>query len=204
MSNLQGRFVGLKQIRRQANFEASAVFAGITESDLQCLDEEVDLSTFHFPEDDLLSGSLNSDKDNQQNNLLNISNQQDNNSNNCNELYFSSDGLSNAEINDNMEIDHINEEIRIRHDLLDKAAALKLPALAQMTRVMQTFRPILCLRNCAWNVQYNVTLNACRALLKIFQPSYPELPLHPRIFNRTPRKTVVENLQNGSYWSMLV
>lgn len=125
MSNLQGRFVGLKQIRRQANFEASAVFAGITESDLYCLDEEVDLSTFHFPEDDLLSGNLNSDKDNQQNNLLNISNQQDNNSNNCNELYFSSDGLSNAEINDNMEIDHINEEsvIRVRHDLLDRSSS---------------------------------------------------------------------------------
>lgn len=47
MSNLQ-RFVGLKQIRRQAKSEASAVFAEITESDLQFLNEEVDLSTFHF------------------------------------------------------------------------------------------------------------------------------------------------------------
>lgn len=55
MNNLQGRFVGLKQIRRQAKSEASAVFAKITDSDLQFLNEKIDLSTsFHFIQDDLV------------------------------------------------------------------------------------------------------------------------------------------------------
>ena len=110
---------------------------------MQFLDEEVDLSTsFHFPEDNLISGSSNNDKENQQNNLLNISNQQDNNSN-CNEL-------SNAENNDDMETDHIIKEdvIRVRHDLFNRSSSS--PVLAQVRRVMQRFRPILCLRNCAY------------------------------------------------------
>lgn len=84
MSNLQ-RFVGLKQIRRQAKSD-TAVFA-IIESDLQYLDEEVDLSTsFHLIENDLVLENLNNDKDNQLNNL-NIFNQHNNNSNNCEALF---------------------------------------------------------------------------------------------------------------------
>lgn len=54
----------------------------------------------------------------------------------------------------------------------------------------------LCL---CWTVQYNITLDACRALLKILKPSHPELPLDPRTLIHIPRETVVQNLKNGSY-----
>ncbi|XP_039302219.1 putative uncharacterized protein DDB_G0289963 [Solenopsis invicta] len=200
MSNLQrGFIVSLKQIRRRAKSEASAVFAEITENDLQFLDEEVDLSTsFHFPEDNLISGSSNNDKENQQNNLLNISNQQDNNSN-CNEL-------SNAENNDDMETDRIIKEdvIRVRHDLFNRSSSSETSssstseasdAEVQADTMSQKLR--------LWNVQYNITLDACRALLKILKPSHPELPLDPRTLNRTPKKTLVQNLRNV-HMSMLV
>lgn len=153
----------------------------------------------------LVSESSNSNKDNQQNNLLNFSNQQDNNSNNCDELCLSSDGLSNAESNDDMEIDHIIEEgvIHVRHNLFDSSSETSSSstseasdAEAQADTMSQKLR--------LWNVQYNITLDAYRALLKILKPSYPELPLDRRTLNHTPRKTVVQNLKNGLYMSMLV
>lgn len=196
--NVQRKFVGLKQIRWQAKSEASTVFAGITENHLQFLDEEVDLSTsFHFL-DDLVPENSNS-KDNQQNNLLNISNVQENNSNNCDELCLSSDGLNKSNNNDYMEIGDVIEDgvICVRHDLFnrsnssDSSISEASDAEAEVDGLSQKL--------CLWNVQYNITRDACRTLLQILKPLHPELPLDPRTLNQTPRKAAVQNLRNGSY-----
>ncbi|XP_077263116.1 uncharacterized protein LOC143897983 [Temnothorax americanus] len=101
-----------------------------------------------------------------------------------------------------MQIDNINEEgvICVRHNLFDRSSSSETSSSStneESDAEDQTETMAQKLR--LWNVQYNITLDACRALLKILHPLHPELPLDLRTLNCTPRETVVQNLKNGSY-----
>lgn len=48
-------------------------------------------------------------------------------------------------------------------------------------------------------MKHNITLQACRELLKKLKPYHPYLPLDPRTSNETPTVTPVVRFNNGSY-----
>ncbi|KYN15583.1 hypothetical protein ALC57_12189 [Trachymyrmex cornetzi] len=98
-----------------------------------------------------------------------------------------------------MEIDDVIEDgvICVRHDLFnrsnssDSSTSEVSDAEAEVDYLSQKL--------CLWNVQYNITRDACGSLLHILKPLHPELPLDPRTLNQTPRKAAIQNLRNGSY-----
>lgn len=51
-----------------------------------------------------------------------------------------------------------------------------------------------------WCLQFNITNNALSALLVILNKHFPELPKDSRTFKKTPRKTCVEEMGQGSYY----
>lgn len=51
-----------------------------------------------------------------------------------------------------------------------------------------------------WCLQFNISNNAMSSLLVILQKYFPDLPRDSRTFKRTPRKTIVQDLANGTYY----